>query len=526
MQANVLARFQSYFNLDVKQVALLTNHSDWQWQLLDKGMVTTQEYANFCQQHLLVPWLDLKGNEVVNAQLFDENAKTFTELSVLPINQNKGTTVLVSTDLNYEKLENRLEFVLGEAVSLWVCDPVVFKSIKDNHESQDHHWGDSDLKAASDIESIIEQTITSLITKGGSDIHLESNRTGLLIRLRIDGVLHRFQQIGKAIAKKLISRIKVLSKLDITEQRKPLDGRLLITIAKGGKVQFRVSTIPTLYGEKLVLRIVEQPIAELSLPKLGLTQHQLTTFLRYLDKPQGLILVTGPTGSGKSATLYSALKYKNSDSINISTVEDPIEHAIEGINQVQINPQVELSFASALRALLRQDPDSIMVGEIRDGETAEIAVKAAQTGHLVLSTLHSNSAIAARQRLVNLGVSESNLADGLSLVIAQRLIRKLCELCKTPQTSTYTSAPVAVQSQSIDVNTDNEERLYQATGCQYCHQGYHGRIAIFDLLTQPACIAAGRIEESENHDGLRLQALALLKQGVTDINEINRVCPE
>jgi type IV pilus assembly protein PilB len=305
-----------------------------------------------------------------------------------------------------------------------------------------------------------DHILAHALQKSASDIHIEPYEHHCRIRYRQQGILYAITEINPTLATRLITRLKVMAQLNIAERRLPQDGHFQIVHAKAA-IDIRLNTCPTLYGEKVVLRILDTRHLTLALDKLGLTSPQLTLFLDKISEPQGLILVTGPTGSGKTVTLYSALHYLNSTSKNISTVEDPVEIRLPGINQVNIHPKIGLDFATILRTLLRQDPDVIMVGEIRDPETAMIATQAAQTGHLVLSTIHTNNALETLTRLHTLGVTANNV----SLILAQRLLRILCDACKTPDNS---SSPTSI---------------YQARGCPECLGGYAGRTAIYEMLT-------------------------------------------
>lgn len=320
--------------------------------------------------------------------------------------------------------------------------------------------------------AFLDHTLQQALTLRASDIHFEPGDSDFRIRLRVDGVLHALPLVSPAMAKTLVARLKVLGNLDIAERRLPQDGQFTVTL--GGKaISFRIATLPCRYGEKVVLRLLHQVNQALDLSQLGMLPDQLAQFQTALSKPQGLLLVTGPTGSGKTVTLYSALQSRNHVEVNICSVEDPIEIPLAGLNQTQINPRAGLSFQSVLRALLRQDPDIVMVGEIRDGETAEIAIKASQTGHLVLSTLHTNSTSETLTRIQQMGVAPWMLASALSLVVAQRLVRKLCPHCRT-KTQGDTLIPASLWPSPLP--------QWQSTGCDQCYHGFYGRIALFEVL--------------------------------------------
>jgi protein transport protein HofB len=320
--------------------------------------------------------------------------------------------------------------------------------------------------------AFLDHTLQQALTLRASDIHFEPGESDFRIRLRVDGVLHSLPPVSSSMASTLVARLKVLGNLDIAERRLPQDGQFTVTL--GGKaISFRIATLPCRYGEKVVLRLLHQVNQALDLTQLGMLPEQLAQFQTALSKPQGLLLVTGPTGSGKTVTLYSALQSRNRVEVNICSVEDPIEIPLAGLNQTQINPRAGLSFQSVLRALLRQDPDIVMVGEIRDGETAEIAIKASQTGHLVLSTLHTNSTSETLTRIQQMGVAPWMLASALSLVVAQRLVRKLCPHCRS-KTQGDTLIPPSLWPRPLP--------LWQSTGCDQCYHGFYGRVALFEVL--------------------------------------------
>lgn len=339
----------------------------------------------------------------------------------------------------------------------------------------EHHSTTLEIQRKDPISRYIDQILLKAIDNKASDIHFEVYENDYRIRIRCDGILVETESPDKQLANRLSSRIKVMAKLDIAEKRLPQDGRIKHTLSSNTAIDIRVSTLPTLWGEKIVLRILELQSAQLDISTLGLSTEQTKLYLSAIHKPQGLILVTGPTGSGKTVSLYTALKLLNTTEKNISTVEDPIEINLQGINQIQINEKIKLDFVVALKALLRQDPDIIMVGEIRDLESAEIVFKAAQTGHLVLSTLHTNSASESIIRLLNMGIDKYSLASCLSLVVAQRLIRKLCVKCKQVDTE---SSSIYLPEMSSGMT------IFKASsnGCSCCNNGYSGRVGIYELL--------------------------------------------
>lgn len=378
------------------------------------------------------------------------------------------------------------------------------------------------------IIKFIDQIINDAISKRASDIHFEPYEDFCRVRLRIDGMLCEITKTEISLAPRFSARLKIMANLDIAEKRLPQDGRFSFKLAANQKQDCRLSTCPTMFGEKLVIRILNPINVALEIKQLGFDEKEQLLFCKYIHMPQGLILVTGPTGSGKTLTLYTALNVLNQSTKNISTVEDPVEINLEGINQVEINHKTGLSFSVALRTFLRQDPDIIMIGEIRDLETAEIAIKAAHTGHLVLATLHTNSAAASLIRLLNMGIPVFNLATVLSLVVAQRLIRKLCVHCKQLQI-----LPADVLAEN---KLEEHTNLYAPRGCEHCNQGYQGRVAVFEMLpiAPPISELVMRhcdIREIEkqmhrfNIPLLRAAALHKVRAGVTSLEEVNRVVP-
>lgn len=378
------------------------------------------------------------------------------------------------------------------------------------------------------VSRFINQVLLDAIRKNASDIHFEPYEDLYRIRLRCDGILIESSHPPPHLSRRLAARIKILAKLDIAERRLPQDGRIKLQLNPDTAIDMRVSTLPTLWGEKIVLRLLDSSAAHLDINKLGYSEQQKQLYLQALHQPQGMILITGPTGSGKTVSLYTGLQILNASDKNISSAEDPIEINLTGINQVQVNPKIGFSFASALRAFLRQDPDVVMVGEIRDLETAEIAIKAAQTGHLVLSSLHTNSSSETLVRLTNMGIKPFNLASSLSLIIAQRLARRLCEQCKQVD-----NLALPIRSQ---LGISQDLTIYQANpqGCSECTNGYAGRIGIYEMMSFSDELAdavinkasAKEIESIAIQQGmltLRESGIEQLRQGVTSFNELQRI---
>ncbi len=383
------------------------------------------------------------------------------------------------------------------------------------------------------IVRFVNKILLDAIKAGVSDIHLEPYEKVFRIRYRSDGMLHEVASPPASISNRIVSRIKVMSKMDIAERRVPQDGRIKMILSKTRAIDFRVNTCPTLFGEKVVLRILDPTNAQLGIEKLGFEPEQQKLFLEAINKPYGMVLVTGPTGSGKTVSLYTGLNILNTPERNISTAEDPVEITVEGINQVNVNPKAGLTFATALRAFLRQDPDIIMVGEIRDFETAEIAVKAAQTGHLVLSTLHTNDAPQTLNRLMQMGIPAFNIVSAVILIMAQRLARRLCEHCKIP--AEYPKD--FLLSSGFKPEELRQLKLFKAVGCELCSNGYKGRVGIYQVMTlseqMRALILQGgnamQLAEqaaSEGINDLRASGLNKVRLGMTSLEEIDRVTSE
>jgi type IV pilus assembly protein PilB len=380
------------------------------------------------------------------------------------------------------------------------------------------------------VVRFVNKVLLDAINKGASDIHLEPYEKEFRVRFRHDGVLHEFATPPRSLAMRIVARLKVMSRMNIAERRVPQDGRIKMNLSKNRSIDFRVNTLPTLYGEKVVLRILDNSASQLGIDVLGFEDYQKKLYLEALKKPYGMILVTGPTGSGKTVSLYTGLNILNTSDVNISTCEDPVEINMVGINQVNVNNKAGLDFATALRAFLRQDPDIIMVGEIRDLETAEIAVKAAQTGHLVLSTLHTNDAPQTLSRLANMGVPPYNIASAVHLIMAQRLARRLCSKCKKE---------LHIPHEALIKSGFKEEQLdgltlYSPVGCDNCTGGYKGRVGIYQVM--PVSEEMGRLimeggnsiqlEEQARREGvpdLRESGLRKVAAGITSLEEVDRV---
>ncbi|KQH84934.1 general secretion pathway protein GspE [Vibrio furnissii] len=477
-----------------------------------------------------------------------------TRYQALPLHSNGQILTLAVADPTHLQVEDEFRFATGLQVELVLADhkalhaairrlygrSLATPGTQGKEISQDEL---ADLVQISDDEKttiedlsqddspvsrFINQILLDAVRKGASDIHFEPYESHYRIRLRCDGILVETQQPASHLSRRLAARIKILSKLDIAERRLPQDGRIKLRLDADTAIDMRVSTLPTLWGEKIVLRLLDSSAANLNIDKLGYNEQQKQFYLAALTKPQGMILMTGPTGSGKTVSLYTGLRILNTEQVNISTAEDPVEINLPGINQVQVQPKIGFGFAQALRSFLRQDPDVVMVGEIRDLETAEIAIKAAQTGHLVLSTLHTNSAAETVIRLANMGIEPFNLASSLSLIIAQRLARRLCPHCKVAITP-----PAALQQQ---FGLLAEDAVYEAhpSGCTECTNGYSGRVGIYEVMAFHPALADAVMQRASIHQietiaqqhgmqPLLQSGIEKLRAGITSFSELQRV---
>ncbi|MFK8016333.1 MAG: type IV-A pilus assembly ATPase PilB [Gammaproteobacteria bacterium] len=445
--------------------------------------------------------------------------------------------VVVEVNKLEQQVQRALEAIDSSSLDSFEDDGFDLENLEVS--SGDEKSGDDDI-TRDDVEDapvvrFVNKVLVDAIKKGASDIHFEPYEKQFRIRVRQDGMLKEVAQPPVALSGKIAARLKVMSRLDIAERRVPQDGRMKMRLSKNRAIDFRVNTCPTLFGEKIVLRILDPSSAKLGIDALGYESFQKEQYMTDLHKPYGMILVTGPTGSGKTVSLYTGLNILNTEDRNISTAEDPAEINLPGINQVNVNPKVGLTFSSALKAFLRQDPDVIMVGEIRDLETAEIAIKAAQTGHLVLSTLHTNDAPKTLTRMVDMGVKPYAIATSVSLIIAQRLARRLCNNCKEPVT--IPKEALLKEGFSEEDTASQSLAIHKPVGCSSCSDGYKGRVGIYQVM--PVSETMGRIimeggnavqiadqAETEGIWDLRRSGLQKVKDGITSLEEINRVTIE
>lgn len=492
----------------------------------DKAVVSLVK-EKLIRQHQALP-LFKRGKRLfvavadpTNLEALDE-IKFHTGLSV--------DAILAEEDKLSRSIERALESTVSAMADLDLDEDLENLSISGGDE--DDRGGDVSEADADDapVVRFVNKVLLDAINKGASDIHFEPYEKAYRVRFRQDGILREVAAPPIVLAPRIAARLKVMSRMDIAERRVPQDGRIKMNLSKTRAIDFRVNTCPTLFGEKIVLRILDANSAKLGIDMLGYEEDQKQLFLDAIHKPYGMVLVTGPTGSGKTVSLYTALNILNTEDRNISTAEDPVEINLQGINQVNVNIKAGLTFPSALRAFLRQDPDIIMVGEIRDLETAEIAIKAAQTGHLVLSTLHTNDAPQTLTRLANMGVPPYNIASSVSLIIAQRLARRLCNNCKQPA-----NVPKEALLKEGFTQEDLQDLVvYEPKGCENCADGYKGRVGIYQVM--PVSEAMGRIimeggnsmqladqARKEGIADLRLSGLRKVKQGVTSLAELNRV---
>lgn len=459
-----------------------------------------------------------------------------------PTNIEAIDAVRFSTKLNIEtiivehnKLEKLIEQNFTEESTFEFDDDfdldVGFDSSDPNNEDDEKDKGEEEAP----IVKYINKLLIDAIRMGASDLHFEPYEKIYRVRYRVDGVLRQIATPPLQLANRLSSRLKVMSQMDISEKRVPQDGRIKLKLSKNKAIDFRVNSLPTLFGEKLVLRILDPSSAMLGIDALGYEPEQKELFMQALDKPQGMLLITGPTGSGKTVSLYTGLNILNREDTNISTAEDPVEINLQGINQVNVNNKVGLTFSAALKSFLRQDPDIVMVGEIRDLETAEIAIKAAQTGHMVMSTLHTNSAPETLTRLRNMGVPSFNIATSVNLVIAQRLARRLCPQCKKPADIPQQSL-LEMGFTEADLQQP-EFQIYEPVGCNECREGYKGRVGVYEVMKVTPEISRIIMEDGNaleiaaasaraGFNNLRRSGLIKVMQGVTSLQEVNRVTSE
>jgi type IV pilus assembly protein PilB len=529
--------------------------------LCEKKLISDKAIGNCAAKEFGIPIYSLEhhNSDHVPKNLIDN--KLLKKHQVMPLVQRGNRLFVAIADPTNHRALNEIQFQTGIAV-----EPVLalYSSITESLDSwlednadkdigevlgtiDDVHLDDLDMEAVEDDEGtsdsnsedeapivrFINKMLIDAIKLGASDIHFEPYEKSYRVRFRVDGILREMAKPPTNLAQRLAARLKVMSRMDISERRIPQDGRVKLKLSKNKSIDFRVNTLPLQFGEKIVLRILDASSAKLGIDALGYEDDQKALYMEALARPQGMILVTGPTGSGKTVSLYTGLNILNTPERNISTAEDPIEINMDGINQTQINMRVGLSFAEALRSFLRQDPDVVMVGEIRDLETAEIAIKAAQTGHLVMSTLHTNSAPETLTRLLNMGVPSFNVATSVNLIIAQRLGRKLCSQCRVP----FGDIPDKVLTEEgfDDIGIDKSEfTIFKPGECGNCTNGYKGRVGVYETLKISPAISKIIMQGGSSIDilqcalqegfrTLRISALRKAAQGLISIEEANRI---
>ena len=520
--------------------------------LVQNKLVKSHTLMRLAGEQFGIPYFDLKA---INPEVFPKeliNEKLARQYRALPLYKHGNKLFIAVSDPSSLQAVNDIQFSTGMLVeALLVEDDKLGLAIDNLYQSTTGGLdgvddGDLDNLDLQDTEArdvgqstevdetpvvrFVNKMLLDAIKNGASDLHFEPYEKTYRVRFRIDGVLYQMAIPPSQLRDRITARLKIMASMDISERRKPQDGRIKLKISSHKSIDFRVSTLPTLWGEKVVMRILDSSSAQMGIDALGYEEDQKKLYLEALSKPQGMILVTGPTGSGKTVSLYTGLNILNTEDVNISTAEDPVEINLEGINQVNVNPKQGLDFSTALRAFLRQDPDVIMVGEIRDLETAEIAIKAAQTGHMVMSTLHTNSAAETLNRLRNMGVASFNIATSVNLIIAQRLARRLCNMCK--------QAIEVPEEALLDEGFTPEQlgtfTLYEPKGCDNCNNGYKGRVGIYEVVKITPALQkiimqdanAIDIDVQMRKDGfnsLRMSGLLKVIQGVTSLAEVNRV---
>jgi len=521
--------------------------------LVKSGAIEETKLTEFLGRQYGVPAINLKDFEIEDDVLRLVPREVCEKYQLIPVNRAGASLIVAMADpsnifavddlkfLTSYNIETVVasEMAIKEAIERYYGQPMpsyedVLGDFDENDISVEYNHDDDnvvDLERAADdapVVRLVNLILLDAIKKGASDIHVEPYEKSFRVRYRVDGVLYEVMKPPMKLKNAIISRLKIMSELDIAERRLPQDGRIKLKLGKGKEMDFRVSVCPTLFGEKVVLRLLDKSNLQLDMTKLGFEEQQLAWFDEAISRPYGMCLVTGPTGSGKTTTLYSALGKLNQTTDNISTAEDPVEFNFFGINQVQMHDEIGLNFAAALRSFLRQDPDVIMVGEIRDFETAEIAVKAALTGHLVLSTLHTNDAPSTISRLLNMGIEPFLVTSSVNIIVAQRLARRLCNECKKP-------ADVTDQA-LLDVGVSAEEigsfTVYEPNGCDKCNQrGYKGRVALYEVMPfwdgLKELVINGASTAELKQEAIRLGMITLrmaginkMKAGVTSIEEV------
>lgn len=532
-----------------------TKHIPLVGYLVSKGLAKPNVVASCASEDFGIPLLDLDtiDPEIIPKDVIDE--KLINKHHVLPLYKKGERLYIALSDPSSLASLNEFKFNTGlnthgilveeDKLSRWIEKVISAQESHSLQSFEESELGDLEISSEDDVEKVSEsetedapivrfvnKVLLDAINTGVSDVHFECYEKLFRIRYRRDGILYETAVPPLTLSARIIARLKVMAQLDISERRLPQDGHFKLKLSRNRSVDFRMNTCPTIGGEKAVLRILDPSSAHVGIEKLGYEEKQRDYFLKAIQKPQGMVLVTGPTGSGKTVSLYTALNILNTEEVNISTVEDPVEINLQGVNQVNVNNKAGLTFSTALRAFLRQDPDIIMVGEIRDLETAEIAVKAAQTGHLVLSTLHTNSAPETLTRLLNMGVPSYNIATSVSLIVAQRLARRLCHHCRVQENI----PPHGLMEQGFSEEDSSTLKIFgpNVMGCVHCKSGYSGRVGLYEVM--PISDKLGRVIMNggtaidildcaleEGLQTLRRSGLKRVADGTTSLEEINRV---
>jgi general secretion pathway protein E len=523
-------------------------------RLIESGLITEEQYISTLEEFYKIPFLReedypkepilintisfqfMKESKFIPIRLTDheiivamENPFDFYVINAIRVATNKKVKAFFGRGSHILRaLENHYGSGFTSVEKLIENIDNIPDYVPQEEENVDHL---KDMASEGPVIRLVNLIISRAIEMRASDIHLEPLEDKLRVRYRIDGVLHDVESLPKRFQPAVLSRVKIMAKLNIAERRLPQDGRIMLRV-KGKDIDFRVSSVPTIYGESLALRILDKSSIVLDIERLGFPEDELKEFKRLIESPHGIILVTGPTGSGKTTTLYCALEKINTPGKKIITVEDPVEYQLKGVNQIQVKPQIGLSFANALRSIVRQDPDVILIGEIRDSETADIAIHSALTGHLVLSTLHTNDAPSAITRLIDMGMEDYLLTSTILCILAQRLVRVLCPHCKVP------SKPDPILLEEIGIKEKEEVKVMEGKGCEHCsYTGYFGRTGIFELLIMDDEMRrfilsekdASKIKEMARRKGMRTlreDGWLRVKGGVTSLSEVMRVTHE
>ncbi len=541
-QVQRIRQEQSQQRVDFVRAALLT------------GDISQEQYRDFMAQHLGLPVADPSALHIPSEILELLSSSVCSKYQAIPFFVHNNKLYLACFEPNNITALDDIQFMTGMEVVPHLATLSSIQKVWEGFGDSDEmdtfmsqmQEGEASCEAAQEVQEedaatleaasqapvvkMVNLIIQEAIRKKASDIHIEPYEQSFRVRLRLDGVLREIMRPPIRMKNALISRLKIMAQLNIAEKRLPQDGRIKVRTPQGQSLEFRVSIMPTLFGEKVVLRLMDKSMLQLDMHKLGMEEHSLSVFEQALNKPYGMVLVTGPTGSGKTTTLYSALKELNQEGVNISTVEDPVEFSLHGVNQVQVQEGVGLTFASVLRSFLRQDPDVILVGEIRDLETAEIAVKAALTGHLVLATLHTNDAPSALTRLTNMGVEGFLVGSSVNAILAQRLVRCLCPSCKTP----LENGTQKLQELGLSLDEAGESGIYEPRGCLECNQtGYKGRTGVYEVMpvtssVQELILQEGKeleLKQTAVKEGMitmRRSALNKMLRGETSWQEVLR----